>query len=161
MNIKSNTIAAKTDAAQTKAIDGLLAISNVYLESAGRLSELTLSAARESLEGCVAASRDTSAGGAGAIQAVFGQPAIERAMAYARTSFEILSHAQQEAVQILGQQFPVGQIFPLAGDSKAGIDFFTRGFRQLTSIVSDGVAAAADTGARMSTELERQVKKVA
>lgn len=158
----STKTTANKAAAQTDAVDALLALTNIYFSSAERLSELALANARKTVEDCVSVTADASAIGKGresdALQSVFGQPAIERAMTYSRNAFEILTQAQQEAMQVLGKQFSMPQ---MSGDWRAGFDLFTRNFRDLSSMTAANVSAAADAGSKMVADAERAAKKVA
>lgn len=162
----STKTTANNAAAQTDAVDALLALTNIYFSSAERLSELALANARKTVEDCVSVTADASATRKGresdALQSVFGQPAIERAMTYSRSAFEILTQAQQEAMQVLGKQFSMPQMqFPLSGDWRAGFDLFTRNFRDLSSMTAANVSAAADAGSKLVADAERAAKKVA
>lgn len=163
MNTKTSV---NSTATQTDAIDALLALTNIYFSSAERLSELALSNARKTVEDCVSMTADASAIGKGrdpdALKSVFGQPAFERAMTCSRDAFEILSEAQQEAIQVLGKQFSMSRVqFPIPGDWRAGFDLFTRSFRDLSSMTAANVNATADAGSKMVADAERAVKRVA
>lgn len=162
----STTTTTNNTAAQTDAIHALLALTNIYFSSAERLSELALSNARKTVEDCVSVTADASAIGKGrdpdALQSVFGQPAFERVIACSRDAFEILSEAQQEAIQVLGKQFSMSRVqFPMPGDWRTGFDLFTRSFRNLSSMTAANVNATADAGSKMIADAERAVKKVA
>lgn len=153
-------------AAQTDVIDALLALTRIYFASAERLSELALTAARKTVEDCASVARDASSMSrsreSGQLESAFGQPAFERASAFSRSTFEIVSGAQQEAARVLGQQFFLHPMaFAMPGDVSAGFDLFNRGVRDLWSTAAANVTAAADAGSRLTADAESLAKRAA
>lgn len=96
-------------AANKATVDSLLAVANTALASAERIAALNLNTARAALE-------DTASGvqsvmGAKDPQAVLAaqsslaQPAVEKAVAYSRSIYEITSETQQELAKMVEAQF--------------------------------------------------------
>jgi len=96
-------------AANKAAVDSLLSVANTALASAERIAALNLNTARAALE-------DTASGvksvlgakdpqQALAVQSSLAQPAVEKAVAYSRSVYEITSETQQELVKAVEAQF--------------------------------------------------------
>jgi len=156
-----NTVVTPADT-----LDTFFALTNIYLTSSERLSELSLAAARKTVEDCVsatkAAAETTSGRELGAIQSVFGKPAFERALAYSRASFEILVGAQQEAAQLLAPSFSLsGMRFPVSEDWRAASNMFTKGVRDLSAMTTANITAATDAGSKMAARAESAAKNAA
>lgn len=96
-------------AANKAAVESLLAVANTALSSAERIAALNLTTARTALEESAAntqavlGAKDPQA--AFAAQASLVQPAVEKAVAYSRSVYEISSEAQQEFAQLVEAQF--------------------------------------------------------
>ena len=90
-------------------VDSLLAVANTALASAERIAALNLNTARSSLEDtasnvqAVLGAKDPQA--ALAAQAALAQPAVEKAVAYSRSVYEITSETQQELAKMVEAQF--------------------------------------------------------
>ncbi|MDX5409193.1 MAG: phasin family protein [Thauera sp.] len=151
---------------QTATVDTFIELARIHLASTERLSALALSTARTSLDDCVAATQAASSmtggGDAGAFVAKLGKPLLERSLAYSRTVMEICAEAQSEAQQVVAHRFGVPEFrIPVAQDWHAGVDMFTRGVRELSTMTTNNLAAASDAGARMADSMHAAAKKVA
>jgi len=96
-------------AANKAAVDSLLSVANTALASAERIAALNLNTARASLEDTVSgvkavlASKDPKE--ALAAQTALAQPAVEKAVAYTRSVYEITAQTQQELAKMVEAQF--------------------------------------------------------
>ena len=96
-------------AANKATVDSLLSVANTALASAERIAALNLNAARASLEDtasnvkAVLGAKDPQA--ALAVQQSLAQPAVEKAVAYSKSVYEITSQTQQELAKMVEAQF--------------------------------------------------------
>ncbi len=96
-------------AANKATVDSLLSVANTALASAERIAALNLNTARSTLEDTasnvqtVLGAKDPQA--ALAAQAALAQPAVEKAVAYGRSVYEITSETQQELAKMVEAQF--------------------------------------------------------
>ena len=96
-------------AANKATVDSLLSVANTALASAERIAALNLNTARSSLEDtasnvqAVLGAKDPQA--ALAAQSAMAQPAVEKAVAYGRSVYEITSETQQELAKMVEAQF--------------------------------------------------------
>ncbi|HLO61337.1 MAG TPA: phasin family protein [Azonexus sp.] len=96
-------------AANKATVDSLLAVANTALASAERIAALNLNAARSALEDTasgvqsVLSAKDPQA--ALAAQKALAQPAVEKAVAYGKSVYEITSQTQQELAKMVEAQF--------------------------------------------------------
>ncbi|MDP3441124.1 MAG: phasin family protein [Azonexus sp.] len=96
-------------AANKATVDSLLSVANTALASAERIAALNLNTARSALEDTVSGvktvlgAKDPQA--ALAAQSSLAQPAVEKAVAYSRSAYEITSEAQQELAKVIEAQF--------------------------------------------------------
>ncbi|MCG2578273.1 phasin family protein [Dechloromonas sp. XY25] len=96
-------------AANKATVDSLLAVANTALASAERIAALNLNAARSALEDTasgvqsVLAAKDPQA--AFAAQKALAQPAVDKAVAYGKSVYEITSQTQQELAKMVEAQF--------------------------------------------------------
>ena len=104
------TINAEQFAAANKAtVDSLLAVANTALASAERIAALNLNTARSALEDTasgvqtVLTAKDPQA--AFAAQKSLAQPAVDKAVAYGQSVYEITSQTQQELAKMVEAQF--------------------------------------------------------
>ncbi|EKD99317.1 MAG: phasin [uncultured bacterium] len=104
------SINAEQFAAANKAtVDSLLSVANTALASAERIAALNLNTARSALEDTVSGvktvlgAKDPQT--ALAAQSSLAQPAVEKAVAYTRSAYEITSEAQQELAKVIEAQF--------------------------------------------------------
>lgn len=96
-------------AANKATVDTLLSVANAALASAERIAALNLNTARSSLEDtasgvkAVMGAKDPKE--ALAAQTSLAKPAVEKAVAYSRSVYEITSQAQQELAKMVESQF--------------------------------------------------------
>ncbi len=96
-------------AANKATVDSLLAVANTALASAERIAALNLNTARSALEDTasgvqtVLAAKDPQA--AFAAQKSLAQPAVDKAVAYGKSVYEITSETQQELAKMVEAQF--------------------------------------------------------
>jgi len=96
-------------AANKATVDSLLSVANTALASAERIAALNLNTVRATLEDTVSGvksvleAKDPQA--ALAAQSALAQPAVEKAVAYSRSAYEITSQAQQELAKMIEAQF--------------------------------------------------------
>ncbi|WP_153144530.1 phasin family protein [Dechloromonas sp. H13] len=96
-------------AANKAAVDSLLSVANTALATAERIAALNLNAARSALEdsasGAKAVMEAKDPQAALAVQSALAQPAVEKAVAYSRSVYEITSQSQQELAKLVEAQF--------------------------------------------------------
>ena len=97
-------------AASNKAtVDSLLAVANTALATAERIAALNLGAARTALEDSASATKAALAvknpNEAAALQSSMVQPAVEKAVSYSRSLYEISSESQQQLAKMVEAQF--------------------------------------------------------
>ena len=96
-------------AANKATVDSLLSVANTALASAERIAALNLNAARATLEDAasgvksVLSAKDPKE--ALAVQSSLAQPAVEKAVAYSRSVYEITQQTQQELAKMVEAQF--------------------------------------------------------
>lgn len=96
-------------AANKATVDSLLAVANTALASAERIAALNLNTARSALEDTasgvqtVLTAKDPQA--AFAAQKSLAQPAVDKAVAYGKSVYEITSQTQQELAKMVEAQF--------------------------------------------------------
>ncbi len=151
---------------QAATVDTFIALARIYLTSTERLSALASNTARTCFDDCAAATQAASSmtGGrdAGALITTLGKPLLERSLAYSRTVMEICVEAQSEAQQVVANRFGMPEFrIPVAQDWHAGVDMFTRGVRELSTMTTDNLAAATNAGARLADSMHAAGKKVA
>ncbi|WP_371323883.1 phasin family protein [Dechloromonas sp. ZY10] len=103
MNVEQFAVANKAT------VDSLLAVANVALASAERIAALNLNAARSAIEdsasGAQAVLAAKSPQEAADIQVALAQPAVEKAVAYSRSVYEIAAQSQGELAKLMEAQF--------------------------------------------------------
>lgn len=96
-------------AANKATVDSLLSVANTALASAERIAALNLNTARSSLEDSVAGVKAVmDAKGpqeAFEVQKSLAQPAVDKAVAYGKSVYEITSQTQQELAKMVEAQF--------------------------------------------------------
>jgi len=96
-------------AANKATVDSLLSVANTALASAERIAALNLNTARSVLEDSASGVKSVLAAKgpqeALAAQSSLAQPAVEKAVAYSRSVYEITSQTQQELVKMVEAQF--------------------------------------------------------
>lgn len=128
----------------TDVIDTFLAITKAYLTGAERLTALNLSTAHQALEDSARFGESILAMGQGEQAAPLGPQLIEKTVAYARASSEILRRTQDEIVEVWVRQLaerpplfaaPSGWLTPYA--------LFTQGLEQMRTLGAAGPAATS------------------
>jgi len=96
-------------AANKATVDSLLAVANTALASAERIATLNLNTARSVIEdsasGAKAVLTAKDPKEAASIQAALAQPALEKAVAYSRSVYEITAQTQGELAKMVESQF--------------------------------------------------------
>lgn len=105
MSINLEQFAASNQAT----VNSLLAVANTALATAERIAALNLGAARSALEDSASAARAVMSvknpSDAAALQTTMVQPAVEKAVGYSRSLYEISSESQQQWGKMLEAQF--------------------------------------------------------
>jgi phasin family protein len=105
MNMNIEQLAASNKAA----VDSLLAVANTALATAERVAALNLGAARTALEDSASATKAVMSvknpNDAVALQSSMVKPAVEKAVDYSRSLYEISSESQQQLAKMLETQF--------------------------------------------------------
>lgn len=96
-------------AANKAAVDSLLAVANTALASAERIAALNLETARstlaDSVSGAKALTGASNVQEAASIQAALAKPAVEKAVAYSKSVYEITTEAQEALASMVQGQF--------------------------------------------------------
>ena len=163
-------------AANKATVDSLLAVANTALASAERIAALNLNTARAALEDTasgvqsVMGAKDPQA--ALAAQSSLAQPAVEKAVAYSRSIYEITSETQQELAKMVEAQFgdfqksvagmlekaaksaPAGSDVAVAAVQSAiaaatsAFDNMRKSAQQVTALAQNNIAAATSATAK-------------
>ncbi len=150
----------------TVAVEAFLTLSKVYLTSIERLAALHLTTAREAIESCAEATTTLAEAKAAkdlnGFLSLLGQPAWERALTYSRSTYEIIAKTQEEMSKVIAGQFarPHQATSGLAGWN-AMSDMFTKGIQQITTSVSENMAAAAHASAKAVAATTTDTRKAA
>jgi phasin family protein len=96
-------------AANQATVDSLLAVANTALATAERIAALNLGTARAALEDSASATKAVmgvkSPSDAAALQSSVVQPAVEKAVSYSRSLYEISAESQQQIARMFETQF--------------------------------------------------------
>lgn len=96
-------------AANKATVDSLLAVANTALATAERIAALNLGTARSALEDSASATKAVldikNPNEAAALQSSIVQPAVEKAVSYSRSLYEISSDSQQQIARMIEAQF--------------------------------------------------------
>ena len=159
MSINLEQFAASNKAA----VDSLLAVANTALASAERIAALNLGAARTALEDTSSAAQAVLAvknpKDAVALQTSTLKPAVEKAVDYSRSLYEISSESQQQLAKMLEAQFADFQkqvSSMVAQATKAA----PAGSETIMSAMQSAVAAANSAFANM-TAMTKQLTETA
>lgn len=144
------------------AIDAFQAMAKIFLTSAERLSALNLSAAREAVEDQSAIARAMlgtrnpgDVGDVGDVQNTLAQPMINKALAYSRGTYEILTETQSDLSRLMAAQLPrMGGQLPMP-DWNAALDMFRAGARQFSDMAAKNAAATAETAASVGAAMKK------
>ena len=165
-SIQENIMNATTEqfASANKAnVETLLTIANTAFASAERLAALNLNTARAVLEDSVAnakallAVKDVQQ--LVAMQATLAQPAVEKAVAYSRSVYEIATQTQEELSKVVESQFSemnktvATALDKAAKNAPAGSDVAVAAVKQ--------AIAAANSAYDSMTKAAKQVAEIA
>ncbi|QDX80716.1 granule-associated-like protein [Denitratisoma sp. DHT3] len=153
----------KIAAANKASMETLLTFANTAFASAERLAALNLNTARSLLEDAVANTK-TLLGAKDpqelvGLQSAMAQPAVEKAVAYSRSVYEIATQTQEELNKVLENQYAelnrnVGSALDQAAkNAPAGSDVAVAAFRS--------ALAAANSAYDSVSKAARQVAEIA
>ena len=140
-------------AANKATVDSLLSVANTALATAERIAALNLNTARSTLEDAasgvksVMGAKDPQA--AVAAQTALAQPAVEKAVAYSRSVYEITSETQQELAKMVQAQFGDFQK-SMAGLVELAAKSAPAGSEGAVAAVQSAIAAANSAFGNMS-----------
>jgi phasin family protein len=142
-------------AASNKAtVDSLLAVANTALATAERIAALNLGAARTALEDSASATRAVlgakNPNEAAALQSSLVQPAVEKAVNYSRSLYEISSESQQQLAKTLEAQFADFQK-QVAGMVAQATKAAPAGSEGIVAAMQSAIAAANSAFSNMTT----------
>jgi phasin family protein len=142
-------------AASNKAtVDSLLAVANTALATAERIAALNLGAARTALEDSATATRAVlgakNPNEAAALQSSLVQPAVEKAVSYSRSLYEISSESQQQLAKMLEAQFADFQK-QVAGLVEQASKAAPAGSEGIVAAMQGAIAAANSAFSNMTT----------
>ncbi len=104
-----NAMTEQLASANKANVETLLSVANTAFASAERLDALNLNTARAMLEDSVASAKSLLAvkdvQQLMAMQTTLAQPAVEKAVAYSRSAYEIATQTQEELSRIVESQF--------------------------------------------------------
>ncbi len=104
-----NAMTEQLASANKANVETLLSVANTAFASAERLAALNLNTARAMLEDSVASAKSLLAvkdvQQLMAMQTTLAQPAVEKAVAYSRSAYEIATQTQEELSRIVESQF--------------------------------------------------------
>lgn len=150
MSINLEQFAASNKAA----VDSLLAVANTALATAERIAALNLGAARTALEDSAAATRAALAiknpNEVAALQSSVVQPAVEKAVSYSRSLYEISSESQQQLAKMLEAQFTDFQK-QVAGLVEQAAKAAPAGSEGIVAAMQGAIAAANSAFGNMTT----------
>lgn len=150
MSINLEQFAASNKAA----VDSLLAVANTALATAERIAALNLGAARTALEDSAAATKAVLAvknpNEAAALQSSMVQPAVEKAVSYSRSLYEISSDSQQQLAKMLEAQFADFQK-QVAGLVEQAAKAAPAGSEGIVAAMQSAIAAANSAFGNMTT----------
>ena len=141
-------------AANKATVDSLLSVANTALASAERIAALNLNTARSALEDSVSGvksvmgAKDPQA--ALAAQSALAQPAVDKAVAYARSAYEITSETQQELAKMVEAQFGDFQK-SVAGMIEMATKSAPAGSESAVAAIQNAIAAATSAFGNMNT----------
>ncbi len=140
--------------ANKAAVDSLLSVANTALASAERIAALNLNATRAALEdtvsGVKAALNAKDPKEALSIQSALAQPAVEKAIAYSRSVYEITAQTQQEMTKLLEAQF--GDIQKsMAGLLESAAKSAPAGSEGAVAAIQNAIAAANSAFGNMNS----------
>ena len=141
-------------AANKATVDSLLAVANTALASAERIAALNLNTARSTLEDGVSSvkavlgAKDPKE--ALAVQSPLAQPAVEKAVAYSRSVYEISTQTQQELAKMVSAQFGDFQK-SMAGMLEMATKSAPAGSESAVAAIQSAIAAATSAFGNMNS----------
>ena len=152
--------------ANTAAADTIKTLSNVYLESIQSLSALSFDAAREAIDDFTTATKTLSEAKESNqlknIPLALGAPMWEKATAYTRSAYEIISKTQAEISKLtIGQLSRTNMPSNVPASWTAVFDMFTKGFQQYAASATENVRAFSVAGSKVAATATSYVKKSA
>jgi len=148
------TINTEQFAAANKAtVDSLLAVANTALASAERIAALNLNTARSALEDSVSSVKSVLGAKdpkeALAAQSALAKPAVEKAVAYSRSVYEISTETQQELAKMVQAQFSDFQK-AMAGMVEKATKSAPAGSESAVAAIQSAIAAATSAFGNMN-----------
>ena len=141
-------------AANKATVDSLLSVANTALASAERIAALNLNTVRSALEDSVSGAKSVMAAKdpqeALKLQSSLTQPAVEKAVAYSRSVYEITSQTQQELAKMVEAQFGDFQK-SMAGMVEMATKSAPAGSESAVAAIQNAIAAATSAFGNMNT----------
>lgn len=141
-------------AANKATVDSLLSVANTALASAERIAALNLNTVRSALEDSVSGAKSVMAAKdpqeALKLQSSLAQPAVEKAVAYSRSVYEITSQTQQELAKMVEAQFGDFQK-SMAGMVEMATKSAPAGSESAVAAIQNAIAAATSAFGNMNT----------
>ena len=159
MNLNPEQFAAANKAT----VDSLLSVANTALASAERIAALNLNTARAAMEDAtsgiqsVIGAKDPQA--ALAAQSSLAQPAVEKAVAYARSAYEITAETQQELAKMVEAQFGEFQK-SVAGMVEMATKSAPAGSEGAVAAIQSAIAAANSAFGNMNSVAKQAAETV-
>ncbi|NTV69653.1 MAG: phasin family protein [Azonexaceae bacterium] len=141
-------------AANKATVDSLLSVANTALASAERIAALNLNTARSALEDTVSGVKSVMEAKdpkeALAAQTALAQPAVEKAVAYSRSVYEITAQTQQDLAKMVEAQFGDFQK-SIAGMVEKATKSAPAGSEGAVAAIQSAIAAANSAFGNMNT----------
>lgn len=141
-------------AANKATVDSLLSVANTALASAERIAALNLNTVRSALEDSVSGAKSVMAAKdpqeALKLQSSLAQPAVEKAVAYSRSVYEITSQTQQELAKMVEAQFGDFQK-SVAGMVEMATKSAPAGSESAVAAIQNAIAAATSAFGNMNS----------
>jgi phasin family protein len=141
-------------AANKATVDSLLSVANTALASAERIAALNLNTVRSALEDSVSGAKSVMAAKdpqeALKLQSSLTQPAVEKAVAYSRSVYEITSQTQQELAKMVEAQFGDFQK-SMAGMVEMATKSAPAGSESAVAAIQNAIAAATSAFGNMNS----------
>jgi phasin family protein len=141
-------------AANKATVDSLLSVANTALASAERIAALNLNTVRSALEDSVSGAKSVMAAKdpqeALKLQSSLAQPAVEKAVAYSRSVYEITTQTQQELAKMVEAQFGDFQK-SMAGMVEMATKSAPAGSESAVAAIQNAIAAATSAFGNMNS----------
>ncbi|UCV24346.1 phasin family protein [Ferribacterium limneticum] len=163
MNRKNSHSFSSANQSNLEAFHGL---ASIYLAGAERLTALNLTSIRGVLDDTVAESTQRPSTktdfGFNLPLVAFGQPSVEKTMAYSRSVYEILLETQQEIIQTLSSQFAnTNANLKMPLDWSAPFEMFTKGLQEVSSLTKKNTSATTEAAKSAIAEINSRLSKAA